>query len=176
MKHLLILLSIVVFFVILIFCLDRCKNPTYKEYEKIELHEEDSLVNIKYEEISASKDSILKLADEAMKQLEIRKNKRKEMVNQIKKQIENEELTKHQIEDLQKQSQIYEDQNQVYQQQIEEISATQVIEKDSVIYNVQYVDTQIRKPVYIPDTIIVEVLDTVIVKKLNKKRNKKKNR
>lgn len=151
-----------------------CNHQTSYEDIYLESQEEDSLVQIEYEDVIISKDSILKLVERAMRQLEFKENIRKDMIVQIKKQMENEELTKHQIEDLQKQSYIYEEQSQIYKQQIEEISIRRVIEKDSIVYNIQYRDTIICKPVYIPDTIIIEVLDTVIVKKLSKKKRKKK--
>lgn len=166
MKNILILLSLILMF--------GCNHQTSYEDIYLESQEEDSLVQIEYEDVIISKDSILKLVERAMRQLEFKENIRKDMIVQIKKQMENEELTKHQIEDLQKQSYIYEEQSQIYKQQIEEISIRRVIEKDSIVYNIQYRDTIICKPVYIPDTIIIEVLDTVIVKKLSKKKRKKK--
>ena len=57
-----------------------------------------------------------------------------------------------------------------YEQQLEEHLKSEIIKRDSVVYNIQYRDTMICKPVFIPDTIIIEVLDTVKVKKLKKRR------
>lgn len=111
-------------------------------------------------------DSVLRLADEAMQQLEFKEDLRKNMLVQIQQQLQNEKLTKTQIQVLQQQSRSYEE-------QIKEHHRRDVVRKDSVIYNITYKDTEICKPVYIPDTIIVEVLDTVMVKKLKRKRKRR---
>jgi hypothetical protein len=113
------------------------------------------------------KDSILKIADEVMKRLKFKENLRKDMVNQIHTQMENEKMSKEQIQNLEQQSYSYE-------QQIEDYRSKRIVKKDSIIYNIQHRDTIIYKPVYIPDTIIVEVLDTIKVKKLSRKKRKKK--
>lgn len=108
-------------------------------------------------------DSVLRLADEAMRDLDIKDDLRKNMIFQIQQQLQNEKLTKSQIQVLQQQSQSYEI-------QIQEYHRKRVVRKDSVIYNIIYKDTVICRPVYISDTIYVEVLDTVKVKKLKRKR------
>ena len=113
------------------------------------------------------KDSILKIADEAMKRLKFKENLRKDMINQIYIQMENEKISKEQIQDLQQQSYSYE-------QEIEDYRSKRIIKKDSIIYNIQRRDTIIYKPVYIPDTVIVEILDTTMVKKLSRKKKKRK--
>lgn len=111
-------------------------------------------------------DSVLRLADEAMKQLEFKGDLRRNMLSQIQQQLQSEKLTKNQIQVLQQQSQSYEE-------QIKEHHRRGVVKKDSVVYNITYKDTEICKPIYIPDTIYVEVLDTIMVKKLKWKRKKK---
>jgi hypothetical protein len=114
------------------------------------------------------KDSILKIADEAMKRLQFKENLRKDMVNQIHIQMENEKMSKEQIQSLQQQSYSYE-------QEIKDYRTKRIVKKDSIIYNIQHKDTIIYKPVYIPDTVIVEILDTIIVKKLSRKKRKQNN-
>ena len=154
MKNILLLLSLI------ILSCNLPKPKQVKEYIVIDpfAYEEDSIPYL-------SNDSILKIADKAMKDLELKKEIRKGMMEQIQKQLKNEELTKGQIQVLQQQSVAYE-------AQIKDHLEKQIINRDTIIYHIQYRDTIICKPVYVPDTIIVEVLDTIKVKKLKKKRNR----
>lgn len=122
--------------------------------------------NIVKDSILDQQDSVLRLADQAMQQLEFKEDLRKDMLSQIQHQLQNEKLTKTQIEALQNQSELY-------KEQIKGYSTRRVVEKDSIIYNITYRDTEICKPVYISDTIYVEVLDTVMVKKLKRKKKKR---
>ena len=103
-----------------------------------------------------------------MKQLEFKGDLRRNMLSQIQQQLQSEKLTKSQIQVLQQQSQSYEE-------QIKEHHRRGVVKKDSVVYSITYKDTEVCKPVYIPDTIYVEVLDTIMVKKLKKKKKKRGN-
>lgn len=142
-----------------------CSQPNpkqIKEYIVIDpfAYEEDSIPYL-------SNDSILKIADKAMKDLELKRELRKGMMDQIQKQLKSEALTKRQIQVLQQQSVAYE-------KQIKDHIEKQIINRDTIIYHIQYRDTIIYQPIYVPDTIIIEVLDTVKVKKLKKK--KKRNR
>ena len=100
-----------------------------------------------------------------MKDLELKRELRNSMMDQIQKQLKSEALTKRQIQVLQQQSVAYE-------LQIKDHIEKQIINRDTIIYHIQYRDTIICQPVYVPDTIIVEVLDTVKVKKLKKKKNR----
>tara|TARA_R100000750_G_C2312055_1_gene82856 strand:+ start:293 stop:775 length:483 start_codon:yes stop_codon:yes gene_type:complete len=133
-------------------------NKKYRE----SLTQKDTVIQIDTFR-TISHDSILKLANEAMEALELKRDLRKNMMNQIQQKLEDEELTKKQIQVLKQQSLQYE-------QQLEEHLKSEIVKKDSVVYNIQYRDTMICKPVFIPDTIIIEVLDTVKVKKLKKRR------
>lgn len=141
---------------------------TYVESEEELYFIEDSIVedSISRDSIICQQDSVLKLADQAMKQLEFKKDLRRNMLSQIQQQLKNEKLTQNQILSLQKQSTRYE-------KEIKEFHRKRVVRKDSIIYNITYRDTEICKPVYIPDTIYVEVLDTIMVKKLKRKKKKR---
>jgi len=148
------------FLLILFFLVLACNKPqtSVKEYILLDpfTYEKDTFFYL-------PQDSILKIADKAMRDLNIKEGLRKNMIFQIQQQIKNEELTKQQIQILQQQSQSYE-------VQIQEYHRRRVVRKDSVIYNIIYKDTVICRPVYISDTIYVEVLDTIKVKKLKRKR------
>jgi len=117
-------------------------------------------------------DSILRLADQALEQIYIGEKNRQNMVAQIQEQLENKELTQLQIQQLTQQK----DQFIV---DLEEANKRKITEKDSIIYNIEYVDKEVYNevtiPVYIYDTVHKEVviLDTVKVKKLKKSRSKK---
>jgi hypothetical protein len=114
-------------------------------------------------------DSILRLADEALEQIQIGEENRKDMIAQIQEQMDNKELSNQQIQELQQQ------QNQIVME-LEEANKRKITEKDSIIYNIKYVDkkvySEVRIPVYVYDTVHKEiiVLDTTKVKKLKKKK------
>jgi len=147
--------------VFVMFCTFAWLGNANKKYRR-SLAQKDTVVNVDTFR-TISHDSILKLANEAMEALELKRDLRKNMMNQIQQKLEDEELTKKQIQVLKQQSLQYE-------QQLEEHLRNEIIKRDSVVYNIQYRDTMICKPIFIPDTIIIEVLDTVNVKKLKKRR------
>ena len=152
----------VLLIIILILFLFKCSSLE-EPYIK-EIAPADTL--IPQDTVIYQQDSVLRLADEAMQQLDFKEDLRKNMLEQIQHQLQSEQLTKNQIQVLQQQSQSYQD-------QIKEHHRIEVVKKDSIVYNIQYRDTIICKPVYIPDTIYVEVVDTILVKKLKRKKRKK---
>ena len=137
--------------------------PALDEYTIV-----DSLVCEDDSTFSVPQDSVLRLVDEAMKQFFLKEEYSKDLANQVQTQLNNERNASQQIQVLQQQSTDYE---QKLQEKIERSIALE----DSVVYNFQYRDTTIFKPkyIYVPDTVIVEVLDTVKVKKIKKKKVKK---
>jgi len=154
--------TLLILFLFIISC--NQQNPKQvKEYIVIDpfAYEEDSIPFL-------SNDSILKIADKAMKDLELKRELRNSMMEQIQKQLVSESITKRQIQVLQQQSVSYE-------LQIKDHIEKQIINRDTIIYHIKYRDTIICQPVYIPDTVIVEILDTIIVKKLSRKKRKKNN-
>jgi len=128
----------------------------------------DSLVCEDDSTFVVPQDSVLRLVDEAMKQFFLKEEYSKDLANQVQTQLNNERNASQQIQVLQQQSTDYE---QKLQEKIERSIALE----DSVVYNFQYRDTTIYKPkyIYVPDTVIVEVLDTVKVRKIKKKKGKK---
>ena len=70
-------------------------NKKYRE----SLTQKDTVIQIDTFR-TISHDSILKLANEAMEALELKRDLRKNMMNQIQQKLEDEELTKKQIQVL----------------------------------------------------------------------------
>lgn len=154
--------------IMVILILVKCSQipETYIESEEeLDWAEESMEEDTIKDSVLCQQDSVLKLADQAMQQLEFKKDLRRNMLSQIQQQLKNEKLTQNQIISLQKQSARYE-------KEIKEYHRRRVVRKDSIIYNITYKDTEICKPVYIPDTIYVEVLDTIKVKKLKKRKKR----
>jgi len=155
---------------VIIFLFDRYSGCTRSEmseedFEKEVLHIE---VSSNTDTLFLSQDSILKLADKVMDHIKRQEESQENMVKEMEKQKINEKLSQEQIIFLQKEE--LEFKQKIYEQRsyIDELSKP----TDTVIYNIQYKDTQICKPVYIPDTvyITIEIVDTIKIKKKKKKK------
>jgi hypothetical protein len=117
-----------------------------------------------------AEDSILELADEILNHILEQETTNTNIKGELEKEKINKQLTQDQVLFLQEEEIAYK--QQIYEQAtyIEELKTP----KDTVVYNITYRDTEICKPIYIPDTVIVtvEVLDTVKVKRLKKKKKR----
>ena len=116
------------------------------------------------------KDSIMELANEILHHILKQQTTNTNIKGELEKEKINKKLTQDQVLFLQEEEIAYK--QQIYEQAIyiEELKTP----KDTVVYNITYRDTEICKPIYIPDTVIVivEVLDTVKVKRLKKKKKR----
>ena len=153
-----------IFFLIII----GCNQPT----ETIHSIEEDCI----HIDNPFAHDSILELADKIIIHVETQKQDKASMYTEIENQkheIEerniHDKLTEEQIQFLKNEEEELQYQIVAQQVYIEELKAP----KDTIIYNIRYKDTIIPKPIYVNDTIHIqiEIVDTIKVKK-KKRRNK----
>ena len=122
-----------------------------------------------------SKDSILSLADEVMEYVLSKESSKQDHIDSLISSFStSKDFTQDQLRGIGVQLALQKRQCEEYKLELEEYRTKRLVRKDSVVVKVVNKTRFVTDTIY--DTVVVEVVDTVILKKVKPKRKKKKNR